>query len=77
MLQVVLLTIGLPDVFAVQGTLPPVWLQLLTCCARSNQHSGGICGQLALEQLTALQIGESRTPAPHDCARCSEADIFQ
>lgn len=48
MLQVVLLTIGLPDVFAVQGTLPPVWLQLLTCCARSNQHSGGICGQLAL-----------------------------
>ncbi|WIA22800.1 hypothetical protein OEZ86_009752 [Tetradesmus obliquus] len=43
-----------------QDSLPPVWLQLLSRCVRSNQRSrrvDGSCGRLALEQLMELQRG--------------------
>uniref|UniRef100_A0A383W3S3 Uncharacterized protein n=2 Tax=Tetradesmus obliquus TaxID=3088 RepID=A0A383W3S3_TETOB len=43
-----------------QEALPPVWLQLLDSCVRSKhrtQLDGESCGELALQQLMALQTG--------------------
>uniref|UniRef100_A0A383VKR1 F-box domain-containing protein n=1 Tax=Tetradesmus obliquus TaxID=3088 RepID=A0A383VKR1_TETOB len=41
-----------------QDLLPPVWLQLLSRCVRSNQRSrltDGSCGEVALEELMDVQ----------------------
>jgi hypothetical protein len=46
--------------FPLQELLPPVWLQLLGRCVRSNQRcptTDSSCGELALQQLMAQQTG--------------------